>query len=50
MNEQEARSKAIKETDYCYVLACAWEAQPNDSICLECIFRKEDARKFDWLG
>ena len=51
MNEKEARSKAIKETDYCYVLACAWEAKPNDSICLERIFTKggcEEVRLAWW--
>jgi hypothetical protein len=40
MTEDEARSIAIKETDYCYVLSCAWEGTENDSICLERIFTK----------
>ena len=40
MTEQEARSKAIKETEYCYVLASAWEGNVNDGICLERIFTK----------
>lgn len=41
MTEQEAKSRAIKETDYCYVLACAWSGVPNDSICLERIYVKD---------
>ncbi|MFC3106721.1 hypothetical protein ACFQAT_27450 [Undibacterium arcticum] len=40
MNEENAKSIALKETDYCYVLACAWEGKANDSICLERIFTK----------
>lgn len=40
MNEVEAKAVAIKETDYCYVLACAWEDEENNSICLERIFTK----------
>ena len=40
MTESEAQAVAIKETDYCYVLACAWSGSPNDSICLERIFTK----------
>ncbi|MFZ0929642.1 MAG: hypothetical protein WAN11_13640 [Syntrophobacteraceae bacterium] len=40
MTEDEARAIAIKETEYCYVLACAWLGQENDSICLERIFTK----------
>jgi hypothetical protein len=40
MNEVEAKAAAIKETEYCYVLSCAWEANPNDSICLERIYTK----------
>lgn len=40
MTETEAKSLAIKETDYCYVLAQAWEAAPFNSICLERIFSK----------
>jgi hypothetical protein len=40
INEAEAKTRAIKETDYCYVLACAWEGRENDSICLERIFTK----------
>jgi len=41
MTEQEAKALAIKETGYCYVLACAWEGTANDSVCLERIFTKE---------
>lgn len=41
MTEQEAKGRAIKETEYCYVLACAWEGAANDSVCLERIFTKE---------
>ncbi|MDD1620164.1 MAG: hypothetical protein LUQ11_01690 [Methylococcaceae bacterium] len=40
MTEDEAKLRAIKETDYCYVLARAWEGKANDSICLERIFTK----------
>jgi len=40
MTEQEAKSRAIKETRYCYVLACAWSGSENDSICLERIYVK----------
>ncbi len=40
MTEDEAKTRAIKETGYCYVLACAWEGVENDSICLERIFTK----------
>jgi hypothetical protein len=40
MDEQEARVKNIKETDYCYVLARAWAGKENDSVCLERIFVK----------
>jgi len=40
MTEQEAKSRAIKETDYCYVLGCAWSGTPNDSICFERIYVK----------
>ena len=40
MTEDEAKAKAIKETDYCYVLACEWEGAPYNSICLERIFTK----------
>ncbi len=40
MTEQEARSKCIKETDYCYVLASAWSGAPYESISLERIFTK----------
>lgn len=51
MNEKEAKDRAIKETDYCYVLTSAWQAQPNDSICLERIFTKggcEEIRMAWW--
>jgi hypothetical protein len=40
MTEQEAKSRAKKETDYCYVLASAWSAAPKDSICFERIYVK----------
>ncbi|WP_323887310.1 MULTISPECIES: hypothetical protein [Aeromonas] len=40
MTEEEARKLSIKTTDYCYVLACAWEKEVNNSICLERIFVK----------
>jgi hypothetical protein len=40
MTEQQAKSRAVKATDYCYVLSCAWSGAPNDSICLERIFVK----------
>ena len=40
MTEAEAKAQAQKETDYCYVLACAWEGDENNSICLERIFTK----------
>lgn len=38
MTENEARAVAIKETDYCYVLACAWHGEERNSVCLERIF------------
>ena len=41
MTAQEAKARAIKETNYCYVLACVWEGKENDSVCLERIFTKE---------
>jgi hypothetical protein len=53
MTEEEAKLNAVKETDYCYVLACAWEGQPNDSVCLERIFVKngcEEIRLAWWKG
>jgi hypothetical protein len=40
MTEVEAKARAQKETAYCYVLACAWEGDENNSICLERIFTK----------
>jgi hypothetical protein len=40
MTEQEAKSRATKETPYCYVLASAWSGAANDSICLERIYVK----------
>ncbi|MEZ7277270.1 hypothetical protein [Pseudoalteromonas sp. 68 DY56-GL68] len=40
MTEKEAKELAIKTTKYCYVLACAWEKEENNSICLERIFVK----------
>ena len=51
ISEAEARAVAIKETDYCYVLNCAWEADENQSICLERIFTKggcEEIRMAWW--
>ena len=53
MTEKEAKSRAIKETEYCYVLACAWSGAPNDSICLERIYVKdggEEIRLAWWKG
>ena len=35
MTEDEARAVAVKETEYCYVLVCVWDAEENNSICLE---------------
>jgi hypothetical protein len=40
ITEAEARTIAIKETEYCYILACAWEGKEKDSVCLERIFTK----------
>lgn len=40
MTEAEAKMSAIKTTEYCYVLARAWEGAANESICLERIFVK----------
>jgi hypothetical protein len=40
MTEAEAKTKAIKETDYCYVLATAWQGEEKNSVCLERIFTK----------
>lgn len=51
MTEEQAREAAIKETDYCYVLATAWEGQENNSVCLERIFTKgrcEEIRMAWW--
>ncbi len=53
MTESEAKAVAIKETDYCYVLASAWAGNPNDSICFERIFTKggcEEIRMAWWKG
>ncbi len=53
MTEQEAKSRAIKETEYCYVLASAWSGAANDSICLERIYVKggcEEIRLAWWKG
>ena len=50
MTEQEAKSRAIKETDYCYVLGCAWSGAPNDSICFERIYVKGAVRRLDSPG
>jgi hypothetical protein len=40
VNESEAKSKAIKTTEYCHVVAQAWEGVVGDSVCLERIFVK----------
>ena len=51
MIEADAKVIAIKETDYCYVLACAWEGEVNNSVCLERIFTKngcEEIRMAWW--
>ena len=51
ITEQEAKDIAIKETDYCYVLAIAWSGEPNNSVCLERIFtkgHKEEIRLAWW--
>jgi len=41
MTEADAKSRAIKETDYCYVLAQAKTGYRQDNyICLERIFTK----------
>jgi hypothetical protein len=53
MTEAEAKSNAIKETEYCYVLAQAWEGIIGESICLERIFTKgncEEIRLAWWKG
>jgi len=41
LTRDEAVARAIKETDYCHVLAGAWSGAPGDSITLERIFTKE---------
>ena len=41
MTRSEAAAMAIKETEYCYVLAGAWDGAPQDGITLERIFTKE---------
>jgi len=50
MTEDEAKKIAIKTTEYCYVLACAWEGEVNNSICLERIFVKgnEEEIRLAW--
>ncbi|MDR5858378.1 hypothetical protein FZZ93_00235 [Halomonas eurihalina] len=51
MTEGEARALAIQETDYCYVLARAWEDQEKHGICLERIYTKgrcEEIRMAWW--
>ena len=51
MTELEAKERSIKETDYCYVLAQAWQGTSTDSICLERIFTKggcEEIRMAWW--
>ena len=45
MTEEQAKEIAIKETDYCYVIAQAWEGDLNNSICLERIFTKGHAEE-----
>lgn len=40
MTEEEAKILAKKETDYCYVLAQAWQGPEKNSICLERIYTK----------
>lgn len=53
MTEAEAKARAIKETDYCYVLASAWAGEENNSICLERIFTKgrcEEIRLAWWTN
>ena len=53
MTEDEAKAKAVKETDYCYVLAQAWSGSNKDGICLERIFTKghgEEIRLAWWQG
>ena len=53
MTEEEAKRTAIKDTDYCYVLATAWEAAEKDSVCLERIFvkgRREEIRLAWWTN
>jgi hypothetical protein len=42
VTRSEAAAMAIKETDYCYVLAGAWDGAPGDGITLERIFTKEN--------
>jgi hypothetical protein len=41
MTEDEAKQKAIKETNYCFLLAQAWHGDKDEGICLERIFTKE---------
>ena len=51
LTEDQAKAAAIKETDYCYVLATAWEGEPHNSVCLERIFTKgrcEEIRMAWW--
>jgi hypothetical protein len=53
MTEEEAKRIAIKSTDYCYVIAVAWEGKQNDSVCLERIFVKggcEEIRLAWWTN
>lgn len=40
LTEDQAKQQAIKTTDYCYVLATAWEGDEKNSVCLERIFTK----------
>lgn len=51
MDESAARKMAIQETEYCYLLARAWDSEEKNSICLERIFTKggrEEIRMAWW--
>jgi hypothetical protein len=51
LTEAEAKALKKKETDYCYVLECAWLGEEQNSICLERIFTKgrcEEIRMAWW--
>ena len=45
MSPDEAKKQAIKETDYCYLLAQAWCGDKDGGICLERIFTKEHGQE-----